>query len=253
MANSPNRFAAKMSGLSSSELQRIVASKDYVAEARQAAKDELNKREGKPSEPHSKSGYKAVSPPITRPPKYQQEKKSKRTSRYHRNRLVSTAVAFTLIGIFFLFKATFFSSLNRWTRIEGTPLSSGVLIKDIMSNKTGNNYVESRKATLVVFLKEHEGNFIYWENIGKDLRSAKFDNIVRHLEKTDSVTLWFKAPNVIRQLELDGKVAISNSEKMREEGWVGLLILSLGTLMFLLYWRKERPEEYKKFISKIKI
>ncbi|MDN5211919.1 hypothetical protein QQ020_07645 [Fulvivirgaceae bacterium BMA12] len=244
-----NYFSDRLKTKTDQELQEIIDSNAYVADAKLAAKWILAER-GKPtSYDPPQQAIKNDKPWISIKPNHSARKK------YYEWRMLSFGLG-CLISAFYIGFDSLIITRNSLTALTGTTRYAKVQVESVTTRGRLGHKVKSRKATLYFALNEHPKTFRLIENIGQAHKHPAYESISQSLQSAKSVTIWIRksqhhapTPKVF-QIDANGQTLLDLNTVKMKFAWVFVLLLCLGFVMIGIALNSKYPRLIRKLMGR---
>jgi hypothetical protein len=170
-------------------------------------------------------------------------------ARLYQNTLLIFGIAAICLGLYQL--PTIFTPRSNLAQIKGK-LRAGDTYITTVTDARGN---ESRKAELIFYLYGRQQKYYLAENIGNEWRDRKYEDILKALNRADTVTLWIRKSEVERyepkvfQID-DEKETLLDFNTVRETGATlnaFMFLLGVGSILMFLWIRF--PRKFKQMFG----
>ena len=222
------------------ELIKILNSDHHVADAKMAAKRELEKRSGQSKE--SSLDTKNKKKP------YILSKEEKQT---YRLRMCSFGGAIILIAIYFNFE-TLLITQSSLIPESGTVEYSKTYIERVSARGRFGYKSYSNKATLELKFNEGQKTYRLFENIGQELEHDEFKRLTKLLNQSNRVTLWVPdselefGPEIFR-LDIDGRTELKINESKSKNLYFFFGLAMMGAIFIYLGFQTQMVEKVRSF------
>jgi hypothetical protein len=176
-------------------------------------------------------------------------KKDNFWKKYSQNKLLLIGIIFIAVTLFFFFNQ--FAVKSKLKRVDGTIRNANTYIETI-TDWRGN---KSQKSELIFYMKEHKKRFYLSRNIGNEYYDKKYDNILKDIINSDTITVLVRSRWVgdyepkIFQISNGNKIILAYDEVRKENSFVAIYLLILGIVSLIFFYKMKYPDKWHEIFN----